>query len=120
MAVLEDEPQAPAVMEILDDATRGGTAVFLPFIALMEVEYVLMRRVQPDRVTAALSALDGWPAGVVESTASWRRQAAVLKASGGLSLADAWIASLAVMLDASLVHKDPEFDAVPELRSERL
>jgi predicted nucleic acid-binding protein len=38
---------------------------------------------------------------------------AELKASYPLSLADAWIAASALEANAILVHKDPEFDAVP-------
>jgi predicted nucleic acid-binding protein len=46
--------------------------------------------------------------------------AAEVKSRGGLSVADAWIASLALLHDAELVHKDPEFDAVEGLRAHRL
>ncbi|MGC2166104.1 MAG: hypothetical protein WA632_08835 [Gallionella sp.] len=35
-------------------------------------------------------------------------------------LADAWIAAAALELDATLVHKDPEFENLPGLRKERL
>ena len=120
MAVLEDEPQAQAVLRILSDATHGGAILYLPFMALMEVEYILLRRVQPERAAAAVSVLDNWPATVVESNASWRRHAAMVKAAGGLSLADSWIAALAILSDAQLVHKDPEFDRIPGLRSVKL
>lgn len=50
----------------------------------------------------------------------WRKAAARLKARAGLSLGDAWNASLALLLDAELVHKDPEFDDVKGLKSLRL
>ena len=39
-------------------------------------------------------------------------KAAEVKALHRLSLADAWIAACALLHDAELVHKDPEFDAV--------
>ena len=57
---------------------------------------------------------------VIESNPGWGVLAADVKSRGGLSLADAWIASLALMHDAELVHKDPEFDRVEGLRSFRL
>ena len=50
----------------------------------------------------------------------WGSQAAEIKARGGLALGDAWIASLALIHGAELVHKDPEFDRVEGLRSIRL
>ena len=96
MVVLEDEPETSTMLEILGQADEGQATLLLPFLALMEVEYILLRRVQPERVAAALSMLENWPTTIVESNAAWRRQAALVKASGGLSLADAWIAALAV------------------------
>ena len=47
-------------------------------------------------------------------------EAARVKASGQLSLADAWMAALALLHDAQLVHTDPEFDNVAGLRSVKL
>ena len=120
MVVLEDEPETSTMLEILGQAAEGQATLLLPFLALMEVEYILLRRVQPERVAAALSMLENWPATIVESNAAWRRQAAVVKASGGLSLADAWIAALATLSNAQLVHKDPEFDNIAGLRSAKL
>jgi predicted nucleic acid-binding protein len=46
--------------------------------------------------------------------------AAEVKSRDGLSVADAWIASSALLHDAELVHKDSEFDAVQGLRSYHL
>lgn len=42
-------------------------------------------------------------------------QAAEIKAYHPLSLADAWIAALALNRSAVLVHKDPEFEALSGL-----
>ena len=47
-------------------------------------------------------------------------RAASIKATHRLSLADAWIAATALELDATLVHKDPEFEKLLELKEERL
>ena len=120
MFVLEDEPETPTMLEILGQAAEGQATLLLPFLALMEVEYILLRRVQPERVVAAVSMLENWPATIVESNAAWRRQAALVKASDGLSLADAWMAALAMLSNAQLVHKDPEFDNIAGLRSAKL
>ena len=48
------------------------------------------------------------------------QRAAVIKATHSLSVADAWIAATAWELKATLVHKDPEFENLPELLQERL
>ena len=41
--------------------------------------------------------------------------AARIKAGHKLSVADAWIAATAERLDATLVHKDPEFEPLAKL-----
>jgi predicted nucleic acid-binding protein len=97
----------------------GTDPVAVPFIALMEVEYKLLRN-EPHRARERMVSLLSWPMEVVESNPDWRAEAARVKAQGKLSLADAWMASLALIRDAELVHKDPEFDTVPELKALRL
>jgi len=44
----------------------------------------------------------------------------MVKAKTSLSVADAWIASLALLHQAELVHKDPEFESVPDLPMTKL
>ena len=116
MRFLRDEPGADDVQHIIE----GGELVLLPFITIMEVDYVLRRILPPREVEHHMAALREWPATIVESSPEWGQRAAEVKSHGGLSVADAWIASLALLHDAELVHKDPEFDNVEGLRSCRL
>lgn len=116
MRLFLDEAGAEQVQSVIE----GEEAVFLPFMALMELRYVLLRRFSLDRVMEIIETLRATPAGVVESDPDWGVTAAEVKSRGGLSLADAWIAALALMLDATLLHSDPEFDAVPGLRATKL
>ncbi len=44
----------------------------------------------------------------------------LIKATHPLSVADAWIAAVALQLKVTLVHKDPDFENLPELLQERL
>jgi len=141
LAMLRDEPGAARVLEILgssldssrsvvhEPATPYGAdswapaeeaPVYLPFIAVMELEYRAERlwgRYQADRLSALVRA---WPVELVESSPLWRREAAAVKAGHRLSLADAWICSLALIQNARLVHRDPEYDAVRGLEVVRL
>jgi len=89
-------------------------------MTIMEVNYVLRRTLSPSEVEHTMAALREWPVIIAESSPEWGRRAAEVKGRGGLSVADAWIASLALLYDAELVHKDPEFDAVEGLRSHHL
>lgn len=101
------------------DAIYSPDNVRLPFLVLMEVEYKLLQ-VKPEAVNEALSLIGSWPVLQVESYYRWRREAAQVKANAKLSFADAWVASLALLNDADLIHKDPEFDGVPGLKALRL
>lgn len=120
IAVLKAEPEAGPVMDILQAAKEGRSRVTIPFLALMEVEYTVLRRLGPERTDAVLAIIESWPADIVESNPEWRHKAAQIKAQGGLSLADAWMAALSILSDSALVHKDKEFDKVADLRSVRL
>lgn len=57
-----------------------------------------------------LELIGALPVFRVESTKALGIRAAELKALYQLSVADAWIAALASEQDATLVHKDPEFE----------
>ncbi|MGC2166101.1 MAG: PIN domain-containing protein [Gallionella sp.] len=69
-----------------------------------------------DRGTACLSLPIIWS----HQSPALLERAASVKATHPLSLADAWIAAAALQLDATLVHKDPEFENLPGLSEERL
>jgi predicted nucleic acid-binding protein len=111
MAVILEEEGAETVTDLI----YGPATVSLPFVALMEVEYKLLQQ-DPRVVDNALALIDSWPIEPIESFYRWRREAARIKASARVSFADAWIASLALLTDAELVHKDPEFESVDGLK----
>ena len=115
--MLFEEDGADRVEELLhgDDSD-----VVVPFIALMETEYRLLRVMSSDEVEPILFMVESWPVQVRESTPEWRRAAASVKAQSSLSVADSWIAALAILSDGELVHKDPEFDEVEGLKAVRL
>jgi len=116
VSYFKDEPGAGKVEPVL----RQSSSFLLPFMAIMELRYVLARTFPPPRVDQIIRTLRASGAPIVESDPAWGAAAALLKVRGGLSLADAWIASLALMHDAELLHHDAEFDRVEGLRSYRL
>lgn len=115
LTILNREDGLDTVLSLLDKARDGQCIIFIPFLALMELEYLLLRRISPEETMAVLSLVNAWPVQILESTEEWRHQAAKLKSRTPLSVADAWIASLALLQQAELVHKDPEYDQVPGL-----
>lgn len=118
LALLNAETGYQEVSRILEQAREepGTALVYLPFMALMETEYLMLRRHSAEDVGRYMAIVFGWSAQHVESDPAWRRQAASIKVGGRLSVADAWIAALALSLEATLVHKDPEFDRVQGLQ----
>lgn len=127
MTVLNDEPGTAEVLEILGAARREETAaevdaarVLLPFMTLMELEYLLIRKLGRDEAQGVVSLIRDWPVELVESSKLWRREAARIKAAFPVSTADAWVSSLAILEGGVLVHKDPEFDTVEGLDHLRL
>ena len=120
LALFKDEEGAQEVEDILDSCDAGESVVCLPFMSLMEFEYSTLREKGQPTTERALSVIQAWPVKRMESSPEWGREAARIKSRVSLSIADAWNAALALMLDAELVHKDPEFDHVPELKHRRL
>jgi len=107
LALLGNEPGADEVTGIL---SAPQNEVLMSAINVGEVDDILSRRAGPDRARAAEDAVYGHPRiRVAEATRDRIRAAAAVKAAGGLSLADAFAASLAQEHDAVLVTGDPEF-----------
>ena len=116
MRLLLDEPGADKVQRIVE----GDDPVALPFMTMMEIQYTLLRHLPSSQVEQIVATLRAWPVEIVESDVAWGAMAAQVKSRGGLSLADAWIAALALQRDFTLLHQDPEFDSVPGLRAEKM
>ncbi len=114
VAYFKAEPLGAQVRDLLLEQPSN---LMLPFMTIMEAQYVLARTLTPSQVDQYIATLRSLGAPIIESNPAWGAAAADVKARGGLSLADAWIASLALLYDAELVHKDPEFDRVEGLRS---
>lgn len=115
LTVLNREDGLDKVLVLLEMAKDAQDVLYLPFMTLMELEYLLLRRRSPEETMAILTLVKAWPVHISESTEEWRHQAAVIKSQIPLSVADAWIASLAILHEAELVHKDPEYEQVPDL-----
>jgi predicted nucleic acid-binding protein len=120
LTILHEEPGTQTVLNLLEDARSKSVIIYLPFMTLMELEYQSLRRFGPGETQRVLNLVGAWPVEIEHSTEGWCHEAAAIKATAPVSVADAWICGLARWLDAELVHKDPEYDAVPDLQALRL
>lgn len=120
LSLLRDEEGAQEVEDILKASEASRSRTYLPFMSLMELEYVALRERGRAATEQVLRLIQTWPVVRMESSPEWGSKAAWVKSRAPLSVADAWNAALALILDAELVHKDPEFDRVPDLKHRRL
>lgn len=108
---LADEEGSGKVADILNTALFNKISIFLSFMSLMELEYNYLRKGGKEKAQEVLLKLRALPLKVsFENDPSFIHQVAEIKAETALSVADAWIAALALKLNAILVHKDPEFE----------
>ena len=105
-----NEPGAGEVERVLRDA-GPKERVSISFISLMEFFYIVQQEQGEEEAQKSYLQLKQLPLQVVESDEALGLAAARFKARGKISVADAWIAATAQRLQATLIHKDPEFEA---------
>lgn len=106
LAVVEDEPGAQTVVDII---SGEEAELHMSAISLGETYYILLRRQgkrPAEEVINGILADDSF----IINEASWQRikEAAAIKAKGGLSYADAFVLGLAQEMQAPVVTGDPE------------
>lgn len=116
LALRDDEPGAARVEQLLTE----GPPCLACFITLMEVFYRVWKDEGEAAGHEAYTDCLALPIQWVHESPALLKRAARVKATHPLSLADAWIAAAALECDATLVHKDPEFERLPGLKEERL
>ena len=111
LTLRDDEPGAERVAMLLE----GPDPCFACFITRMEVLYRVWKDEGERSGRLAYEQLQSLPIEWVDQTEPLLMEASRIKASHPLSVADAWIAAVALLGRATLLHKDPEFEAITEL-----
>jgi predicted nucleic acid-binding protein len=112
LTLIEDEAGADDVQALLEQAGRGEVSLLISFISFMEVYYISLQERGQEEAEERVQLMAALPVLRVESTEALAVLAGQFKAHYRLSVADAWIAALAQERDATLVHKDPEFEEI--------
>jgi ribonuclease VapC len=121
LALRDDEPGAQRVAALLVDSAKGPAPSCLAcFMSRMEVLYRVWKDEGERSGRLAHEQLLALPIRWVEASDALLMRAAELKAGFALSVADAWIAAAADLEGARLLHKDPEFKAIPQVAQEWL
>ena len=108
LTLRDDEPGAERVARLLEGPDPC-------FITRMEVLYWVWKDEGETRGRLADEQMQSLPIQWVDQTEPLLLEASRIKASHSLSVADAWIAAAALISRATLVHKDPEFEAINQL-----
>jgi len=111
LTLIADEPGAERVEALI----RAGSAI-LPWVVLLETHYITLQergRGEADRRYALL--LESGADVIWSIDEPTILTASEIKAGHGLSFADALIAACARRAGASLLHKDPEYEALEHL-----
>ncbi|CAE6491254.1 putative nucleic acid-binding protein [Nitrosomonas nitrosa] len=111
LALRDNEQGANRVSELLSD----GSPCYGSFMTLMEVFYRVWKDEGEAAAREAYADCLNLPMVWIHESPEILQRAAAIKATHPLSVADAWIAATAWELEATLVHKDPEFEQLPEL-----
>jgi predicted nucleic acid-binding protein len=119
LTLRDDEAGAARVADLLGRAQAGEVKCLACFITLMAVLYRVWRDEGERAGRLAYEQCRALPIDWVHESTGLLERAAAIKAQHAVSLADAWVAASAELGAAVLVHKDPEFEALP-LEQERL
>lgn len=120
LALRSDEPGAERVETLLRSGRAQRTSILLSFMTRMEMPYRIAADEDLEAATNAVRLVDAAGVRWVSCEPEILEEAARIKAAGGLSVADAWIAATAAVHQAVLVHKDPEMQRARHVRQEKL
>jgi ribonuclease VapC len=114
MAHFGAESGGEEVKELLKSAEGGNITLAMSLINVGELVYIFARERGRKDAQSMVDDLNSFPITFYEATEERILSAAWLKSEYPISYADAFAASLAQELDASLVTGDPEFETMKE------
>ena len=109
LAYFNSEAGGEEVKQLLGTALDGEFALYLSLINLGEIYYIIRRRRGKEKAQETLETLRSLPVTLCDTSEARVLAAAELKAEYPISYADAFAATLAQELGATLVTGDPEF-----------
>ncbi|MDX1414398.1 MAG: PIN domain-containing protein [Candidatus Promineifilaceae bacterium] len=112
LTLRDDEAGAQIVADLLYQSAEGEVACIGSFVTQMEVLYRVWRDEGREAGWIAYEQIQSLPITWLMPDQPLIENAAELKATLSLSLVDAWIGATALLSEAVLVHKDPEFEAL--------
>lgn len=112
LALLNDEPSAPRIEMLLQQAQRNEITLSMSLINLGEIAYIIERRWGQEKLRIVLAYLEEAPIKIVPATKERVFAAAHFKARYPIAYADAFAVALAKESSATLLTGDPEFQII--------
>ena len=112
LAYLQDEPVAPRIEKLLENAGREKCRLFLSMINLGELLYITERRGGVAKAQDALAIIRQLPIEIMPADEQTVFAAAHIKASHAISYADSFGIAVAIQENATIITGDPEFHSV--------
>jgi predicted nucleic acid-binding protein len=113
LALWNEEDGASIVEKILRE-NPDHRNVYVSFMTFMECRYRLWKEKGRNAADEILRALSLLPVIRIDVDDELLMTASELKAQYSISVADSWIIATAIVHNATLVHKDPEFDVLSD------
>jgi predicted nucleic acid-binding protein len=118
---IEDEDGAEGIERLLVAAEKGDVDIHVSFISLTEVFYITLRERGEAEALDRIRLIQSLAVKIQESDENLNIMAGTIKAKHRISLADTYVAALAQYYQATLIHKDPEFEKlIPLIKEYRL
>lgn len=115
LAYLQDEPVAPRIEKLLENARKEKSRLLLSIINLGELLYITERRGGIARAQDTLALIRQLPIEIMPADEQTVFAAAHIKANHAISYADAFVVATAIQADAAILTGDPEFQTVETL-----
>lgn len=109
LALVQDEPGAEIVQQLMERADSGEYSLFISVVNLGEVLYAVEGHFGMEGASEVYGGIREAPVEIVDVDQPLTLNAARLKASTGMGYLDCFAAALAQQLDAPLVTGDPDF-----------
>src|SRR5215216_7022179 len=115
LAYLQDEPVAPRVEKLLEDAGKGKCRLLFSMINLGELLYITERQAGIAKAQDTLALIRQLPIEIIPADEQIIFAAAHIKANHQLSYADCFVVAVATQDQATILTGDPEFQSVETL-----
>ncbi len=111
LAFIEQEAGAERVREVI-----LKNSIIIPWLSILEVVYISQRELGEEEAVTRYALLKKLDANIIwDADEALLLNAARIKSTHSLSLADSVIAAIATQHKAILLHKDPEYEPLQDV-----